>query len=235
MNDPDFLEALKRHLPRVPGIHAKEEYFNSVVLLPLVRLDGEYHLLFEKRSPDIRQGGEVCFPGGEYDPDKDAGLRETALRETVEETGISLDRIEIIGVLDTMVHPTGMTVDAFVAVVHLSSLKELALNPAEVEYVFTVPVSWFLHHPPEVYHADMELHPSCTDEATGREVVLLPARELGLPEKYTKPWGGRRFRILVYRTPRDLVWGITARLVWDLTKRIPAHHCRPAAKPPGNV
>jgi len=219
LNGPEFLDNLKRRLPRVPGIHAKEEYFNSVVLVPLVWLDGEYHLLFEKRSADIRQGGEVCFPGGEYDPARDTGLRETALRETAEETGIPPDRIEIIGVMDTMVHPTGVTVDAFVAVARIGGLEELVINPDEVEYVFTVPVSWFGHHPPEVYHADMELRPSCTDEATGREVVLLPARELGLPEKYAKPWGGRRFRILVYRTPRDLVWGITARLVWDLVRR----------------
>jgi len=221
LNDPDFLEELKRRLPRVPGIHAKEEYFNSVVLVPLVRLKGELHLLFEKRSPDIRQGNEVCFPGGEYDPDLDASLVETALRETKEETGIPPSRIDIIGVLDTMVHPTGMTVDSFVGLINLDSLDQLVINPDEVEYVFTVPVSWFVHHQPEVYYAAMELRPSVTDEATGREVILLPARELGLPEKYNRPWNGRRFRILVYRTPGELIWGITARLVWDLVRRIP--------------
>ena len=36
----------------------------SAVLVPLVEKDGVWHLLYEVRSSTIRQGGEVCFPGG---------------------------------------------------------------------------------------------------------------------------------------------------------------------------
>ena len=35
----------------------------NAVLIPLVEADGEWSILFEVRRPEIRQGGEICFPG----------------------------------------------------------------------------------------------------------------------------------------------------------------------------
>ncbi|HUW64236.1 MAG TPA: CoA pyrophosphatase [Spirochaetia bacterium] len=216
----DLLDEIKDKLPKTPGIHGKDEYFNSAVLVLLVPIGGEYHFLFEKRASAIRQGGEICFPGGEYDEKQDADFQETAVRETAEELGITADKLDIIGVLDTMVAPMGTTVDAFVGVARIGNLKELKVNPLEVESIFTVPVSYFLHTLPEGYEVDIEIHPSYFDEETGKEVVLLPARELGLPAKYTEPWHGRRHNILVYRTEKGVIWGITARLVYDLARKI---------------
>jgi len=77
MNKND-LENLKKKLPPIPGILGKEEYFNAAVLIPLMMINGEYHFLFEKRAAHIRQGGEVCFPGGEFDPEVDTSFQDTA-------------------------------------------------------------------------------------------------------------------------------------------------------------
>jgi hypothetical protein len=41
---------------------------------------------------------------------------------------------------------------------------------------------------------------------------------LGLPERYTRPWGANRHRILVYRAGQRMVWGITARLIYELIR-----------------
>ena len=70
----------------------------SAVLVPLVEKDGVWHLLYEVRSSTIRQGGEVCFPGGH----REAGetIVECALRETREELGINPAHIEVLGQLD---------------------------------------------------------------------------------------------------------------------------------------
>ena len=57
------------HTPTLMG-----ERGGSAVLVPLVRQDGEYCLLYEIRSANVRQPGEVCFPGGK----REAG--ETAVR-----------------------------------------------------------------------------------------------------------------------------------------------------------
>lgn len=93
----DDLSRLKTNLPQAPGILGKKEYFNSAVLVPLVMIDGDYNFLFQKRAAHIRQGGEICFPGGRYDPEKDFSCKETAIRETMEELGVERNIIKIEG------------------------------------------------------------------------------------------------------------------------------------------
>ncbi len=113
------LERLTGKLPEHPGIMRKYDYLNSAVLIPLVMINGEFNFLFEKRAAHIRQGGEVCFPGGEVDPDIDSSFRETAVRETVEELGISKEKIKIIGSLDTLIGPIGVTVDSLIGILEI--------------------------------------------------------------------------------------------------------------------
>lgn len=216
------LKILKERLPRVPGIQGRDEYLNSVILLPLVLLSGEYHLLFQKRSPFIRQGGEISFPGGVFDPKKDGDIRDTALREMFEEMGIPADKVDIAGRMDTVLAPMGAAVDAFIGTVGIKSMDEVCINRDEVEYAFTVPVSHFTSVQPERYSARLVIDPSNMDEE-GREVVTFPARELGLPEMYYAPWTGRRYSILVYRVHGEVIWGITARFVHDLVKKLLMH------------
>jgi len=210
---------LKENLSKAPGILGREEYLNSVILIPLMKVGDEYHFIFEKRSKGIRQGGEVCFPGGMCDCTRDKDIKETALRETFEEIGIAPGHIDIIGPMDTLVAPMGVIVDAFVGLVNIKSLDEVVINHEEVEYAFTVPVSYFQKSRPEMYNARVILEPSFIDEA-GREVVLFPSRELGVPEKYTRPWGKLNYPIPLYRVQGELIWGITARFIMDMVKKI---------------
>jgi hypothetical protein len=72
---------LKNVLPEIPGINGSEEYFKAAVLVLLVLLDEEYHLVFQKRVLNIRQGGEICFPGGHFDPGIDPDFEHTAIRD----------------------------------------------------------------------------------------------------------------------------------------------------------
>ncbi len=58
------LEKLKSTMPKIPEIMDKEQFLNSAVLIPIVIIDETHYLLFEKRSANIKQGGEICFPGG---------------------------------------------------------------------------------------------------------------------------------------------------------------------------
>ena len=46
------------------------------------------------------QPGEVCFPGGHVE--RGENPRDTALRETFEEIGVPIERIEVIGQGDTL-------------------------------------------------------------------------------------------------------------------------------------
>ena len=62
------LEALRRRYGGyAPGLlGARRSY---AVLVPLLRTADGLRLLFEVRAAALRQGGEVCFPGGRMEPE----------------------------------------------------------------------------------------------------------------------------------------------------------------------
>ncbi|TDX52927.1 NUDIX hydrolase [Orenia marismortui] len=214
-----LLRKIKNQLPKFPGIQGKDRYFNSAVLILLIYIDGEYHFLFQKRAADIRQGGEICFPGGRYEPDIDNSYEETAIRESVEELGVEKEKIEIIGQLDTLVAAMGATVDSFIGILKVDDLEQLNINLAEVEKVFTVPIAYFRDKIAEEYQVRLEVQPSYINQA-GEEIKLFPAEELGLPERYRKPWGGRKHKLYLYDTPEGIIWGITAELIREVVNLI---------------
>lgn len=206
-------------LPKVPSILEKEQYFNSAVLVLMVMIDEEYHFLFQQRASNIRQEGEICFPGGEYDPKIDKSYEQTAIRETIEELGIKRDRINVLGRQGTIVAPMGATVDSFIGVLEIDDLDKLNVNEEEVAEVFTLPVSYFEKHKPEKHKVRLEVQPSYIDES-GEKRILLPVEELGLPTRYTKPWGGKEYNIYVYKFNGKVIWGITAQLIYDFIKKL---------------
>ena len=218
MNETD-LNKLVQNFEHRQGIIGKDKYFNSSVLIPLILLDDEYHFLFEKRANNIRQGGEVSFPGGEFDTNKDLDFLDTAVRETIEEIGITKEKIQIIGSMGTLVAPMGVTVDSFVGVLNLNNLNELKIDENEVERIFTIPVSYFSEIKPSEYFARLEVHTQKRSE-DGETIDILPVKKLKLPKRYEKPWKGREHKILVYETNEETVWGITAELVYEFCKLI---------------
>jgi coenzyme A diphosphatase NUDT7 len=213
------LEQLQGKLPEHAGIHAQGECITTAVLALLLFIGGEYHFVFQKRSPHIRQNGEICFPGGACHPG-DSTPERAAIRETSEEMGIPAEKIKVIGALDAQIASVGAIVHAFVGVADISSLDEIAANKDEVEFVFTVPVEYFEKNEPEKYQTILKVHPAVIDEKTGEEIVLFPARALGLPDKYTKPWGSLKHDIYVYKVDQRVIWGITARFIVDIVNKL---------------
>ncbi len=206
------LELLRTRLPHHPNIMGKSRYLNAAVLIPLIEQENEFYFLFQKRAAHIRQGGEVSFPGGEFEPENDESCREAALREAVEEIGISRDKIHIQGRLDTLVSARGVTVDSFVATLDVASLDELNPDQSEVERLFMLPVSFFEQNPAQKYELELEIKPwQITQDKMG--VEHLPVDDLGLPSRYKQPWPGLAHRVLVYQNPEETVWGLTAELV----------------------
>ncbi len=207
---------LRGLLARPPGILGRAYYQSTAILVPLVVQKDDVHLLFEKRAADIPQGGEICFPGGYFDRKLDSDLLDTALRETEEELGLKRDGIDVLGQLETLVSPRGLVVDCFLAVIDLGA-DQLRLDPREVAEVFTVPLSWFARHPPEIYHSRVELQSSYVDD-NGEEQVLLPVDELGLPARYKNRRSEWLQRVVVYRRQPDIIWGLTAAVVENLVE-----------------
>ncbi|XP_036400356.1 peroxisomal coenzyme A diphosphatase NUDT7 [Megalops cyprinoides] len=112
------------------------------VLIPLFVKKGEIHVLMTLRSLQLKSNaGEVCFPGGKYDP-RDRDEIDTALREAEEEIGLTPDKVEVVCKLFPIINKSGLLVTPVVA--FIEDLFEAQPNPAEVSDVFSVPLEYFL-------------------------------------------------------------------------------------------
>ncbi len=216
MNKKDFKKFIK-NLPLHIDVMARDRYFNSAVLVPLVKIDKEYYLLFQKRAAHIRQGGDICFPGGGYE-DEDKSFKHTALRETKEELGIRKKDIKILGQLDTYVAPIGALIEPFVGIVKKKAVENMIIDKNEVEKTMLIPMSFFKENPPQEYTLKYEVHPYSINE-DGEKEIHFPVEELGLPETYQKPWGHKRHKVWVYKYDGEIIWGITAVIINDLLKK----------------
>jgi coenzyme A diphosphatase NUDT7 len=201
------------------SIIGKERFLNSAVLIPILFIEGTEYVLFEKRSKSVRQPGEISFPGGHLDIEKDADSQSTALRETSEELGIVKEKIEVLGRLGTLVAPMGVIVETYVGKLLIKSLNELIIDKKEVDRVFIIPLEYFVKNNPSEYNTRLELHPYKIDK-NGVKLELLPVKELGLPERYGNSWTNGKHRVLIYRVNEEIIWGITAELIFELSKRL---------------
>lgn len=111
----------------------------SAVLMPIYEKNGEYHLLFIKRSNLVgSHKGEFTFPGGKKDC-CDENLLTTALRESFEEIGLNSQDAEILGELDDeRTLTTNFVVVPFVAFIPYP--YKFCLNPSEVEEIMGIPL-----------------------------------------------------------------------------------------------
>ncbi|MHC1684243.1 MAG: CoA pyrophosphatase [Clostridiaceae bacterium] len=213
------IDKLREELKRPATLNGREDFKEAAVLVPLIKINEELHILFEKRSSKITQGGEVSFPGGRVDFETDKDSMEAAVRETIEEIGAKEEEITVLGQLDMIFMPTGVVVDAYVGILNVQDFKTLKVSKDEVDYLFVVPLSYFIETTPEVYETYLKVVPSMVN-SKGEEITSFPAKELGLPENYHKPWGNAKHKIHLYRYNDEIIWGATAKIINDLKKRI---------------
>jgi 8-oxo-dGTP pyrophosphatase MutT (NUDIX family) len=115
----------------------------AAVLIPVFFKDGEYHILFTKRTDTVKtHKGDVCFPGGHYEPE-DRSMLDTALRETNEEIGMPPRDIQIAGELDSTINASsGYIITSFVGFIPYP--HTLKLETREIAEVLEVPIPFLL-------------------------------------------------------------------------------------------
>ena len=116
---------------------------SSAVLVPIYIRQGQYHLLFIKRTETVREHkGQISFPGGTQEKG-DKTLLDTALRECAEEIGLRPEDAKILGELDDEVTSTSnYIVSPFVAVIPWP--YQFKVSKEEVKEIIEVPVSALL-------------------------------------------------------------------------------------------
>lgn len=182
---------------------------NYAILLPLIDIDGQWHILFEVRSEKLdRQPNEISFPGGKLEEEETT--REGAIRETCEELNIRPDHITLLGELDYVLSDKS-AVYGYVGILELE-LDQLEYNKDEVDHVFTVPLDFFLKNEPETHYTRLEVVPR--DD--------FPYHLIQNGKDYN--WNKASHTVHFYVYQDYVIWGLTARFVKnfvDIVKRAP--------------
>ena len=112
---------------------------SAAVLVPIYERDGQYHILFIKRTEWVaKHKGEISFPGGTFE-ERDGTLLNTALRETTEEISLKPDDVEILGELDDEVSvKTNYIITPFLA--SISWPYEFKVDGGETEEIIEAPI-----------------------------------------------------------------------------------------------
>jgi 8-oxo-dGTP pyrophosphatase MutT (NUDIX family) len=117
-------------------------YTHAAVLIPLYKKEGNCHILFTKRTQQVKHHkGQISFPGGAFD-EEDRDFRRTALREAWEEIGLNENDTRIIGALDDIVTVTQFIVTPFVGLIPYP--YPFQLSKIEIEELIEVPLASLL-------------------------------------------------------------------------------------------
>lgn len=190
LTPPSLLRALA-NLPRDPLIPPPGERIQAAVALVLREPD-PVDLLLIKRARSTRDpwSGHMALPGGRLDPG-DPHLLATAMRETLEETGVILER--------------GAT--------YLGRLPSLAPGSVRLPPVTITPHVFLARDPVEAFPASREV-------AAVHWVSLAELRAPGVPGEIQVdlPGGPRSFPC--FRVAGEVVWGLTYRILADFLGRL---------------
>lgn len=176
------------------------------VMIPLIKRNGEIHLLFEKRAFTLRnQPGEISFPGGRIE--KNESPRDAAIRETCEELLIGDGDLEIYSEGDFLVNPYAAIIYTFIGEIK-KDFFEISPSKDEVERIFTVPLKFFMENNPESYSLNLKVNRS----------EDFPYHLIPNGESYKFKRG--REEVLFYDYKSEIIWGFTAKMVRRFVERI---------------
>jgi len=124
-------------------LKSKEQPKPAAVLIPLLRKDSAWQILFTRRRDDLPEhSGQVAFPGGRTDPG-DASPEGTALREAWEEIGLQPEHVHLLGRLRDYLTITDYLVTPVVGVMPWPYALQLEIR--EVSRAFTIPLAWLMN------------------------------------------------------------------------------------------
>ena len=141
--EKEFIDQLRQRLSsRERKVIEHPPFSHAAVLVPLYQKGGQCHLLFTKRSNQVKyHKGEISFPGGVVD-EEDRELIHTALREAYEEIGLKEEDVQILGLLDDIVTVTEFIVTPIVGLFPYP--YPFRVSEVEIAELIEVPLSFLL-------------------------------------------------------------------------------------------
>lgn len=144
LTEDQITQSLKKETDKtfdVPHHFKETQYRKASVLIPFVRIEDTWHIVFIRRaeSDKDRHSGQVAFVGGKEEAE-DRTVIDTALRETHEEIGVNPGDVKILGQLGFHYSVSRFEITPVVATIPWP--YDLTLDPAEVSRAFTLPLTW---------------------------------------------------------------------------------------------
>ena len=139
----DIIEKLSRVLKPV----SEGQDGNAAVALLLKPADKDLQILFVKRAENLADpwSGQMALPGGKRDA-TDQSLKQTVVRETLEETNINLlDRCRFLGVMETQTSTPRPEMKILPFVVLLEHEPSIKLNGELERFVWISPEELVRH------------------------------------------------------------------------------------------
>jgi len=202
MSNYDFIKNALINSNKYP-----DGYKRYSILIPIVEIDGEKHLLYEKRSANLNsQPGEVCFPGGKLELNENS--YEAAIRETCEEIGVDESSIEILGEIQKIVTPFNLIINCYVGIIKDYDESKLKLNPDEVENIFTIPLDYLMNNEGREYTIESKL--IVPDD--------FPYHMIQNGDAYN--WKTGSYPVIFIEHDDHIVWGITARITRNFIRNL---------------
>lgn len=181
---------------RIPNpIEIKKEYS---VLIPLVKNNENWEIIYELRSQKITQPGEISFPGGRVENHET--YKQAAIRETIEELNIGETNIEIIGELDYLVSYENIRINCFLGIISGIDVDSINPNKDEVDHIFTVPLDFFLETEPDNYYLSV------------RTVLNEEFPYNLIPNGKDYSWRDGKKSVQFYHYKDYIIWGYTAKM-----------------------
>jgi len=180
-----------RHRPAPSGARP------AAVLVPIFEADREARLILTKR-PDTMPShqGEIAFPGGKLEAERDEGLRDAALREAQEEVGLDPAAVDVVAELDSLTTVAARFVlTPFVGL--LPARPRLRPDPTEVVRAFDVSIAELL------------------EDGVYREERWDVPPDLGVTPGRDRP-------IHFFELADETVWGATARILAGFLEHLTA-------------
>ena len=124
-----------------PEVLLTGEPKTAAVLVPMLRVEQTWHLLFIRRArkKNDPHSGQVAFPGGRSEP-LDTDRESTALREAFEEIGLAPHDVRVLGRMNEHHSVSNYTVTPIVGVVPWP--YSFTVQTSEVTHTFTIPLRW---------------------------------------------------------------------------------------------
>ncbi|MFB0917482.1 MAG: CoA pyrophosphatase [Clostridiaceae bacterium] len=189
---PDNLEVFRNRKAKPLG-----EFRRSAVMILIAKINGEDHLILEKRAKNLRsQPGDISFPGGRIEDGETP--QEAAIRETCEEIGLKTEDIDLMGPMDFFISPFNSIMYPFVA---RAKSNDFVINPDEVDRLIAVPIRYLIENAPTVHYVKLSSSPD--DD--------FPYDLISNGRNYD--FSHSQFPQLFWIYEGETIWGFTARII----------------------